>query len=190
MEHVIQTTESMIARCRQHDLVVNYHQLQALLFLVQGWSKVLQGEFRFHPGFEAWDGGVVNPWVASEFKCFGHDPVTLKTNLPPQEDILIHAILQAYGRYSADELMALIKQEAVWQDHYHPADKTPIADQEIERTFANPAIFTRTDAHGLRIHARFFDIYRQIKYGMKAWQAAPGPASAEEIAELEAAIAA
>ncbi len=190
MEHVIQTTELMIAKCRKHDLAVNYFQLQSLLFFVQGWSKVLQGEFRFHPGFEAWDCGVINPWVNDEFKFFGNDPVTLKTNFPPQGDILIRAILQAYGRYSAADLMALIKQEAVWQNHYCPAGQTPIADDEIERTFANPAIFTRTDGNGFRIHAHFFDIYRQIKYGMKEWPDAPAPASADEIAELEAAIAA
>ena len=190
MEHVIQTTELIIAKRRQHDLPINHIQLQALLYLVQGWSKVLQGEFRFHPGFEAWDCGVINPWVDSEFNLFGTGPITLKTNLPPQQDILIDATLQAYGHYSAADLMALIKQEAPWQSHWQAGCKVSIADEAIERDFSNPAIFTRTDAHGLRIHARFFDIYRSIKHGMKEWANAPGPASADEIAELEAALAA
>lgn len=190
MEHVIQTTELIVAKCRKHNLSVNHLQLQGLLYFVQGWSKVLLGEFRFHPGFEAWDCGTINPWIDGEFNCFGDDPVTLKVNFQPAQDTLIRAVLQAYGHYSAADLMALIKQESPWQNHWQAGCKMPIPDQDIERAFSDPAIFTRTDARGVRIHAHFFDLYRQIKHGMKPWEGAPAPASADEIAELEAAIAA
>lgn len=181
-ESAIQTAQIIVAKYHEQGDAVTQLKLQKLLYYVQGWSKALLKKWRFEDDIEAWAYGPVVYAVRQKFKSFGRGPIILDKEIFPADDLLIDTVLSIYGRHGAEDLVALTHKDAPWQKNYIPlTERTLIPNDDIE------AYFSGGDAFRIKIHAQFFDTYRARLHDVREWTP-PGVATAEEIAEIEAAL--
>ncbi len=100
---------------------------------------------------------------------FGRRPIALDQEIEETDDLLIHVIVETYGKKSA----VVLKQQA-----YEDARLFNVADQQQMAAF-----FANTERLKTAAHAEFIDLFQKRKYNVINWQ--PPVASASDIAELE-----
>jgi uncharacterized phage-associated protein len=87
-------------------------QVNALLYVVQGWSLARQGRPMFAERIEAWRWGPVVPEVWAEFAQYEGEPIPVPTDVPPLarlDQSFVAAVWQDYNRKAADELLRLVR---------------------------------------------------------------------------------
>ncbi len=178
----LQTAQIILAKIHEQGEAITQLKLQKLLYYVQGWSKALLHKWRFEDPIEAWIYGPVIFSVRQKYADAGRGPINLDTEIFPPADLLIDTVLSIYGKRSAEELVALTHKDTPWQMNYIPMEERVLIPNEDLIGF-----FCSGDALKTKIHARFFDAYREKKYAIREWTP-PRAASLEEIAEIEAAI--
>jgi uncharacterized phage-associated protein len=181
-EPAIQTAQIIVAKMHERGEAITQLKLQKLLYYVQGWSKALLRQWRFQDNIEAWAHGPVVYSVRQKYASFGRGPIAQDSETYPPDDLLLDTVLSVYGQIGAEELVALTHKDAPWQKNYIPMeDRVLIPNDDIENFFSGSDVFKT------KIHAHFFDAYRARKHDVRQWTP-PGEASAEEIAEIEAAV--
>lgn len=174
MEPALQTAKIIVAKSHEQGEAITQLKLQKLLYYVQGWSRALLREWRFEDSIEAWDYGPVVYSVRQAFGSFGRGPITLDKEIFPADDLVIDTVLSIYGQHRAETLMALTHKDTPWQKNYIPlTERSVIPNADIE------AYFSGGDALHTKIHAQFFDAYRDAKHNVCEW-IPPGVASKEE----------
>ena len=178
----LQTAQIIVAKIHEQGEAITQLKLQKLLYYVQGWSKALLHKWRFEDPIEAWLYGPVVFAVRQKYADAGRGPINLDTEIFPPADLLIDTVLSIYGKRSAEELVALTHKDTPWQMNYIPMEERVLIPNEDLIGF-----FCSGEALKTKIHARFFDAYREKKYDIREWTP-PREASLEEIAEIEAAM--
>ena len=94
-------------------------KLQKLLYYVQGWNLGLHGKPLFHAEIQAWAHGPVVPDVFHALRHCGWKPVPVPPEtieIESKVEAHIRNVLQAYGKFSADQLERLSHTEKPWLD--------------------------------------------------------------------------
>lgn len=170
--------EIVIAKFHDEGESISQLKLQKILYYIKGWSLYIEKQARFPETLEAWDYGPLVYSVRQAYGRFGRGALALEHAIYPADDLLIDAVIQAYGSYPAERLMALTHQDAPWRDHYRCGqDHTPIPDEALMAFFTHEAVKNP-------VHARFLDTYAANKYGGRVHVDTPPP-SPELIASLE-----
>lgn len=100
---------------------MNNKKLQKLCYYVQSWCYAFTGHLMFNEQFEAWVHGPVCPTLYRAYKQWGSLDIPRFTNveninLREQNIAIIHAVYDAYGTFSAEELEACTHSERPWQN--------------------------------------------------------------------------
>jgi uncharacterized phage-associated protein len=169
METALQTTLQLIALSWDKRIPPTHDKLQAMLFYLQGWAKVLHGEWYFSDGIETTGQGPLVRTVFDEYGYFGRRPIAPEQEIASTDDLLPHVIVETYGKKNDVALKQLAYEDAL---HFNVADQ-----QQMSAFFANPERLKTT------AHAEFIDLFQKRKYNVIHWQ--PPVASASVIAELE-----
>jgi hypothetical protein len=169
METALQTTMQLIALSWDKRLPPTHAKLQAMLFYLQGWSKVLYGEWYFSDTMETAEDGPFVRTVLDEYGYFGRRPIALDYPIAKTDDLLIHVVVKVYGAKNEGELQQQAKEDA---QHFALEDR-----QQMATFFADPALMKTA------VHAEFIDLFRAKKYNIIHWQPpAPTPG---DIVEFE-----
>ncbi|KTT76373.1 Panacea domain-containing protein [Sphingomonas endophytica] len=122
-------------------------QLIKLVYVADGWATTLIGRPLSKTEPQAWQYGPVYPDLYRAFKRFGPNPVTAPATIPgtdvafkesfaPEEERVLAAILDTYGKLSAFQLSDLTHQPGTpWSKAYQNGAYSPIALHDIKAHF-------------------------------------------------------
>lgn len=118
-------------------------QLQKLVYYAQAWSLAWDGRPLFDDKIEAWQNGPVVPRLYSAHRRRrwvttidgGH-----VDNLSPADRAKIDAVLDFYGKCTADDLVRMTHEDAPWAEAWgdRPADawgNDPVKEQAMRRFY-------------------------------------------------------
>ena len=140
----------MVARefmnlARNDELHIDSIQLQKLVFLAHGWSFPFLGGLLVTDRVEAWTYGPVFPELYVVLKKHGarevdnvsmsiRERLTRKNDLDKNEKKLVKAVFEAYGKFSAKQLIKLTQEKGGPWDNTKPGSE--IDSNLIENFFA------------------------------------------------------
>lgn len=126
------------------ELPMTHLALQKLLYISQGWSKVIYGRWLFDNECEAWAHGAVYREIYEKFKKFKFHPlpkVNKEVYLDKDEEKLLNIVFEKYFQvYTATMLEKLCHLEEpyiVAREGYEPGERCEnfISKKEIEKYY-------------------------------------------------------
>ncbi|MHB8322947.1 MAG: Panacea domain-containing protein [Candidatus Dormibacteria bacterium] len=99
--------------------LLTHLKLQKLLYYVQGFHLVLEGEPAFREDIVAWAHGPVVKAVYETYKGRGSSgilPPPIPPDLPERTSLLIDQVSDVYGQFSAWRLREMTHETPPWKD--------------------------------------------------------------------------
>lgn len=132
----------IIRKCNDLDIYINKIKLQNLIYYCQSWSLAHNRGKLFSEHFEAWTRG---PVIKSIYNIFKEKPMYEKITIHDIENIhlkyflteddkqLIDAVILHYGKFTEDQLEALVCMEEPWRRARNC--KNHISEEIMERYY-------------------------------------------------------
>jgi uncharacterized phage-associated protein len=155
--------KQLLIRLHEQGEQVTQLKLQKLLYFAQGWGLAINHEPFFFQNMEAWEYGPVIKDVRAEYRKYAQAaiPPYVEDGMLLDDDFLLDAIVDVYGKVDPWRLVAITYKEKPWHDYYQDGCSIVIPVSVVSDYFAG--LLCNPDE---MLHKYFLSRYTDLRDGV------------------------